>query len=329
MFSYSIPVCFVPDLLSKTRVDEDFVDAIKIFIDGVSSEFLLVILDQVDVPRSVFEALCLNRNFKLIFADQSIQDNCSTRLLHFNIPVASNDFKNTSLIYLGPHERVSTDFGSIFYHHPSLRFDSNHSSFCQSNSISRDLSKRNGIIDTISHLDNVGIIVENPNINIHVILAQYLQNICAANSIIADIIYVGRLNEIKLGNFADIEFFIHISCAGKPIFSFVKPIVSPFEFLCSKFDIEFWSHQSLRDFDILLKFCDENKNLFFPQSLVNDCGYENRVILKNFYELSSQILEARKRYSYSGLEICPMNHEIKLHKGAVGNSTSYDTETTK
>ena len=72
-------------------------------------------------------------------------------------------------------------------------------------------------------------------LEIHNSLANKLLSICNNLQIFAHVIYVGRLNEMKLGNFADLGAFIHIACPGKPLFDFHRPVISPFEFICAHF----------------------------------------------------------------------------------------------
>lgn len=297
---------------------------IESFVKKTIAKNLLVIIDQVEIPPTAFEKLCGEMGIILKYARASTGCQASTKLFDFDIPLSSSEFADTSLIYIGPHEKLSTDLGCIFYNHESLRIDSKTFSLFEG-SIARELAKSHALIESIACFDHIGIIVENPNDRLHVQTAQYLQNICAINEIIADIVYVGRLNEMKLGNFADIEFFIHLSCSGRQPFHFVKPIVSPLEFICAKFDINYWDNQSLRDYEIFLKFCDEHKNIF-TQNSEYDNSLGGQLVLKSFFELSTQISGARKNYSYNGLEINSINKELKLQKGAVGNSTAYDYE---
>ena len=130
---------------------------------------------------------------------------------------------------------------------------------------------------------------------------------------------------MKIGNFPDIEFFIHLSCSGRPLFSFVKPIVSPLEFLCAKFDLSFWDNQYLRDYENFIAFCDMNKEILLP-NYEDHTNMDGQLIVKNFFELSTQISSTRKNNSFNGLEINSSFMEMRLHKGAIGNSTSYDYE---
>ena len=298
---------------------------IENFVQKLVSKNLLVILDQVDISTAVFEKVCGNEKFILKFS-KSPPNDCKNgiKVFDFYIPFDSSEFTDTSLIYIGPHEKLATDLGCIFFSHDSLRIDSKSFRLFEC-SISRELTKRCSLIDLISSFDHVGIIVENPNVRLHVETAQYLQNICAANDLIADIVYVGRLNEMKIGNFADIEFFIHLSCAGRPIFHFVKPIVSPLEFICAKFDVNYWENQTLRDYFIFLNFCNQHKSMFLQNNSC-DNSLSGQLVLKNFFELSTQLINSRKNYSYTGLEINSIDKEMKLHKGAIGNSTAYDYE---
>lgn len=286
----------------------------------------MVILDQVNSASEVFQQICDDKKLNLYFSSSEKVENCDkiTKLFDLYIPLDSTDFKDTSLIYIGPQEKLAIDLGCVFYNQASLFVDSRTNSLF-STSISRELTKRSVMIDSISCFDHVGILIENPNIRLHVETAQYLQKICAANDIIADIIYVGRLNEMKIGNFPDIEFFIHLSCSGRPLFSFFKPIVSPFEFLCAKFNLNFWDYQYLRDYEAFVAYCDMNKEDLL-QNYEDQTDMNGQLIIKNFFELSTQVLSTRKNYSYHGLEINTSAKEMRLHKGATGNSTSYDYE---
>jgi diphthamide biosynthesis enzyme Dph1/Dph2-like protein len=324
LHSYSIPICFLPDLDHKNVLDHHIIATIKKFFKTVVSKNLLIIIDQFDVSTAVFEMLCVDEKFILKFANSSNECQNSMKLFDFYIPFDLSEFNDTSLIYIGPHEKLATDLGCIFYNHDSLRIDSRTFKLFEC-SISRELAKRCSLINSISSHDHIGIIVENPNVRMHVETAQYLQNICAANDMIADILYIGRLNEMKIGNFADIEFFIHLSCAGRPTFHFVKPIVSPLEFICAKFEVDFWSNQILRDYFIFLKFCEQHKMLFLQNNSYNN-NLSGQLVVKNFFELSNQLLDSRKKYSYNGLEINSIDKEMKLHQGATGNSTAYDYE---
>lgn len=297
---------------------------IENYVHKLVSKNLLGILDQVDISAVVFEKFCDDKGLilKCVYSSNDCQN--GIKVFDFCIPFDSSEFHDTSLIYIGPHEKLSTDLGCIFFCHDSLRIDSKSSRVFEC-SISRELTKRSSLINSISSFDHVGILVENPNVRLHVKTAQYLQNICAENDIIADIVYVGRLNETKIGNFADIEFFIHLSCAGRPIFHFIKPIVSPLEFICAKFDVNFWENQTLRDYSIFLNFCDQHKSSFLRNNSY-DNSLSDQLVIKNFFELSNQLINSRKKYSYNGLEIKSMDREMKLHKGAIGNSTAYDYE---
>lgn len=324
MFSYSVPVCFLPDIDRINTLDENFTITIETFVKNIVSKNLLVILDQSEVPTAVFEKFCADQKCILRFANNLNECKNGIKLFDFDVPFEPSEFSETSLIYIGPHEKLATDLGCIFFNHDSLRIDSRSLKLFEC-SVSRELTKRCRLIDSISCFNHVGIIVENPNVRLHVETAQYLQNICAANDMIADIVYVGRLNEMKIGNFADIEFFIHLSCAGRPTFHFVKPIVSPLEFISAKFDIDFWGNQILLDYSLFLKFCDQNNSIFFQNSSF-DNNSNGQVVLKNFFELSTQLLGSRKNHSYNGLEINSIDKEMKLHKGAIGNSTAYDYE---
>ncbi len=297
---------------------------VETFINNITSPKLLVILDQVDFSRTTLIELCMNKQLSVIFSEVRPIESDFIKLFDFYIPCDKSEFNDISLIYIGPHEKISTDIGSILYNNNSLRIDSK-TMLSFETIISRELAKRSRLIDSIRCFDHVGILVENPNVRLHVQVAQYLQNICAANEIIADIIYVGRLNEMKLGNFADVEFFIHISCSGRNLFTFVKPIVSPLEFLCAKFDLKFWENQCLRDYEHFIRYCDQNKALLL-NNYNNENNLEGQLVLKSFFELSTQLIGARKNYSYNGLEINSTDKVMKLHKGAVGNSTSYDYE---
>lgn len=297
---------------------------IETFISSVSSGKILVILDQIEISQSVFLDLCSNSNASVIFASKQPMESNFSKLFDFYIPCNESDFNEISLIYIGPHERLSSDLGCIFYANNCMRIDSK-TMLPFEGSIPRELSKSSGLLDSIRCFDHVGILVENPNVKLHVKVAQYLQNICAANEIIADIIYVGRLNEMKLGNFADIEFFIHLSCYGRDSFSFVKPIVSPLEFLCAKFDLEFWENQVLRDYELFIKYCDQHQSILL-QAYNQETNLEGQLVLKNFFELSTQLLNSRKSYSYKGLEINSTDQVLELSRGAVGNSTGYDYE---
>ena len=284
-------------------------------------------MDQNEISRNAFADLCKDKSFSIFFAETLSNQFCSNNIFGFYISIDKSEFTNTSLIYIGPHEKLSTDLGCIFYNNQSLRIDSRVLRPFDG-SISRELAKRSCLIDSIRCFDHVGILVENPNVQSHVQVAQYLQNICTANDIISDIIYVGRLNEMKLGNFADIDFFIHLSCPGRSLFSFVRPVVSPLEFLCAKFDLNFWENQCLLDYRLFIKYCHENKNIFL-KSYGDDNNFERQLVIKNFFELSTQLFGNRKNYSYNGLEINSAEKEIKLHQGAVGNSTAYDYESNK
>lgn len=324
-------MCFLADVNTQNNLYDQIYSEIEMFINLITSENVLVILDQVDIPRSIFEKFVSGKKLNLLFSDTEISrvdtdiSKYSSKILGFQIPIKSSCFEKTSLIYIGPHEKHSTDLGCIFFNHSSLRINSKN--FLKFNFvISRELAKRSTIIDSISNFDHIGIIVENPNVRIHVEMAKCLQNICSANDMIADIIYVGRLNEMKLGNFSDIQFFIHLSCAGKLLFKFVIPVVSPFEFICAKFDINFWENQNLRDYEIFLGFYKNNKGIFLSNQEVAMLKNQDQVVVKNFYELSNQLNETRKNYSYSGLKINSIDQEMKLFKGAVGNSTAYDYE---
>lgn len=327
-FSYPIPVCFLPNIDDEFNIDTESLLKIENFVKSLTSRNLLIFTDQVEINRGIFENLCKRKHINLIFADSA--QNCSndTKLFDFYIALNRDDYSSTAMIYIGPHEKLSLDLGCIFYNYESLRFNSINSSLFDG-SISRELTRRCGLIDSIRQNDHVGIIVENPNARLHVLTAQYLQNICSDNDIIADIIYVGRLNEMKLGNFPDIQFFIHLSCAGRPSFSFVKPVVTPLEFICAKFDIDFWENQILRDYELFLSFCDSNSDIFMTGNRQDGRSLGGQMVLKSFFELSSQLTDVRRNYAYEGLEINSMNQELKIHKGAIGNSTGYDYESKK
>lgn len=326
-FSYSVPVCFLPDIDSGFEVNLDFLSKVDKFVKSVTSKNLLIIADQVEINRNVFENSCNGIDVNIIFADSESRCISDTKLFGFYFTLDRDAYIDTALIYIGPHEKLSTDLGCIFYNQESLRINSVTSS-CFEGSISRELTKKYGLIDSIRCCDHVGIVVENPNVRLHVETAQYLQNICSANDMIADIIYVGRLNEMKLGNFADIQFFIHLSCAGRPSFSFVKPVVTPLEFICAKFEVDFWEYQNLRDYERFLRYCASHKEIVLPNTQ-QDNNLGGQLVLKSFFELSSQLVGVRRNYSYGGLEINSINQEMKIHKGAVGNSTGYDYESKK
>ena len=317
----------MPDFDSKNEElnDQGFL-GLPVFIEKIESKYLLVILDQVQIAQEEFKQACFDKEFSLCFSVIENVDNWdkSTKLFDFYFPLDLNDFKDTTLIYIGPHEKLALDLGCIFYNYPSLCIDSK-TNLPFDRSIPRELAKRSGLIDSISSFDHLGILVENPNVRLHVEMAQYLQNICAANDIIADIIYVGRLNEMKIGNFPDLEFFIHLSCFGRPLFSFVKPIVSPLEFLSAKFGLDFWDNQYLRDYEAFIAYCDMNKELLLP-NCEEHSNIDGQLVIKIFYELSTQLLSTRKNHSYNGLEINSTFQEMRLHQGATGNSTSYDYE---
>lgn len=316
----------MPDFQSENELSDQLFLEISLFVDKIKSKNLLVVIDQIQASYEAFKTICADKEFCLYFACIENVENWdkSTKMFDFYFPLDRNDFKDTSLIYIGPHEKLSLDLGCIFYNHTSLCINSKTRSLFNT-SISRELAKKSGSVDAISCFDHVGILIENPNVRLHVITAHYLQNICAANDIIADVIYVGRLNEMKIGNFPDIEFFIHLSCSGRAPFSFLKPIVSPLEFLCAKFELDFWENQYLRDYAAFIAYCDMNKKMLLP----NHDDHNNmggQLIIKSFYELSTQIVSTRKNYSYNGLEINSAFQEMRLHKGATGNSTSYDYE---
>lgn len=325
-FRYDIPVCFLPDFQSKNELNGQIFFEISLFIDQIKSKNLLVITDKILASFEAFEQMCVDKELNLCFSSIENVENCdkSTKIFDFYFPLDRNDFKDTSLIYIGPHEKLALDLGCIFYNHASLCIDSKSQSIF-SPSISRELAKKSGFVDAISSFDHVGILIENPNVRLYVEIAHYLQKICAANDIIADVIYVGRLNEMKIGNFPDIEFFIHLSCSGRASFSFVKPIVSPLEFLCSKFNLDFWENQYLRDYSAFIAYCDKEKKMLLPNHEDQE-NIDGQLVIKSFYELSTQIVSTRKNYSYNGLEINSAFQEMRLHKGATGNSTSYDYE---
>lgn len=327
LFSYPTPVCFLPDITITDNLNPETASDIESFINNTKSKNVLVILDQVEISFDLFEKCCNDKNLILKFASDSIKYQNNTKIFDFCIPFDPSEYADTSLIYIGPHEKLANDFGCIFHNHESLRINSLSFSLFQG-SISRELTKSCALIDSISNFDHVGIIVENPNVRLHVQTAHYLQNICSANDIIADIVYVGRLNEMKLGNFPDIEFFILLSCTGRASFHFVKPIVSPLEFICAKFEVNFWENQILRDLAIFLEFCDKHQNMLL-NGMNDDSSLDGQLVIKSFFELSTQLVNLRRNYSYNGLEINSSNKEIKLHKGATGNSTSYDYESNK
>lgn len=323
---YNIPICFLPDFQYHNELNHQVLALIHRFIKSIRSKNILFVIDQVKIDTEIFKVMGAENESCLYFASSEKIESCDkvTKLFNFYLPLDLNEFKDTALIYIGPHEKLAVDFGCIFFNFESLCIDSKNN-LCFNASISRELAKRSKLIDSISCFDHVGILVENPNVKLHVDTAQYIQNMCASNDIIADIIYVGRLNEMKIGNFPDIEFFIHLSCSGRSSFSFIKPIVSPLEFICAKFNLDFWNNQHLRDFESFLAFCDSNKEIFL-KNYSEDIDLNGKLVIKSFHELSTQLLSTRKNYSYTGLQISPSFQEMRLHKGANGNSTYYDYE---
>lgn len=278
--------------------------------------------------------LCTGPTINIIYLkeDEDINNSESnsfaTTLFDFNIPLPQDSFNDTAIIYLGPHLKLATDIACIFYHTGSLRINTTNWTIWD-NPIVREMSKRFQIFESISNFDHIGIIIENPNIMQHVQLANILQGVCSSNNIFSSIIYVGRLNELKLGNFSDIQAFVHISCIGKPLFSFYHPVISPFEFLCSKLSLNYWDNQILRDNFKLINYCSDVPlpHLNLPSRTSMSC--ENRLLIKDFYELSAQIFDSRKNFSFNGLEINSSDKNIRLHLGSTGNSTFYDYEKTK
>lgn len=242
----------------------------------------------------------------------------------FPLPVEEVKSASSSIIYIGPHSKIATDVGSLCYQQPALLINSSTGQPFSVN-VMRNLAKRSSVIDTAKEFTQVGILVENPNIELHIKLAQLLQNLCFANDIFANILYVGRVNEAKIGNFPDLECFVHISCAGKELFTFAKPILTPFEFICAKFpSVDFWGKQELRDYELLLQFCIQSSAEWIPQKNLSDS--DKQVAIKDFYQLTVALESVRKRYSFYGLEIDQSSRDMQLHKGSTGNSVSYDHE---
>lgn len=183
------------------------------------------------------------------FSSPTPSSDASLGLFGFYLPISQDEFSDTALLYVGPHERAATDLGCVFYANSSLRINSSTWEEFKL-AIPREMAKRASVTDAISQHSHIGIVVENPNngreqhgvkcqlhcVETHIKVAQLLQRICHCNDIFAVILYVGRLTEAKLGNFADLQSLIHISCSGKARFPFHKPIVSPLEFLCAKFE---------------------------------------------------------------------------------------------
>lgn len=311
---YSIPVCFIP---SQTELSPSYLStSINDFISTSTADRIYLVLDQVENHST------LNWTDKVILAQESDQQE-GLKMHGFAFPQLTKELiASSAVIYYGPHAKVATDLGSLFYLQPSLLLDSTSATAFTIN-ISRDLAKRTAAVNSIRGFDQIGILVENPNIQLHIQLAQMLQDLCFANNFFANILYVGRVNEMKIGNFPDLECFVHISCPGKSLFSFAKPVVSPFEFICAKFDVNFWEHQELRDLDALLDFCQVHQHEWIPEEARAANG---QVVLRDLQQMTMTLSSIRQKYSYHGLQIDHANRDMTLHEGSTGTAAGYDYE---
>ena len=136
-------------------------------------KFVLFIIDQANISRDAISKLCCSSDSKILFATSKPDSTDSTKIFDFFIPISFDEYRNAALIYIGPHERLSLDLGSIFYHHECLRINSTFSTVFNG-SISRELARSSSVSDSIASLANVGILVENPNNRLHVVTAQML-----------------------------------------------------------------------------------------------------------------------------------------------------------
>lgn len=301
--------------------DQSFKDTVlaqvQSFLASSSAERIFLLLDQFSIDSSFHDPrLTL---ISQIDTDEGFKfyDFC------FPVPVEVVKASSSAIIYVGPHSKIATDAGALCYQMPSLLIDSSTAQPFSVN-VMRDLAKRSAAVDLAKDATQVGILVENPNIELHIKLAQLLQNLCFANDIFANILHVGRINEAKIGNFPDLECFLHISCAGKELFTFAKPVLTPFEFICAKFEIDFWANQELRDYTQLVQFCLARGKDWISHTESLDA--DKQVAIKNFSQLTTSFESIRKRYSYYGLSIDQGSRDMQLHKGATGNSVSYDNE---
>ncbi len=301
------------------KYQESLSNRIEAFLASSSAEKIFLVLDQVPFT---FESFV---NDSRVVSVQKTEEGvgCKFYEFNFNSPIEEVKSSSSAVIYVGPHSKIATDLGSLCYQQPALLIDSATGTPFPVNLL-RDLAKRSSVIDVAREFTQIGIVLENPNIDLHIKLAQVLQNLCFANDIFANILYVGRVNEAKIGNFPDLECFLHISCAGKELFTFAKPVLSPFEFICAKFSVDFWNSQDLRDFDRLLSYCVERSREWISQK--QDSDSDKQFAIKDFYQLTIALESTRNRYSYYGLEIDQGTRDMQLHKGATGNSVSYDHE---
>lgn len=252
-----------------------------------------------------------------------------TCILGFKIPTDILHHENTSIIYVGPFYRTAVDFGTMFYTRKCLLLDSKSMTPFEIN-VLRDLSRRNAISESAATFNRFGILVENPSDDLHITLANFLQDLCIANGILSNIIYVGRLTATKLGNFTDVQAFVHISCYGRERFEFHIPVLSPFEFLCSKFGVDFWTQQFLRDYFLLCSHIENHllpsRSDFAPSH--DPDGERRQMILRDTYQMVEMISSSRSGFSYSGLKINTENRPMGLEDGSFGNSAGYDHEAT-
>lgn len=323
--SYTIPVCFV----GTTEAEVNAVASMKTISKNIQSylasspaEKVFLLIDQAPFPGEV------NDPRLVTVAKETTSEGFAFYDFAFPFPVEEVKTPTCAVIYVGPHVKVAIDLGCLCYHQTPLLIDScTGEPFCVN--VMRDLAKRSAAVDAAKECSHVGIVVENPNIDLHIKLAQLLQNLCFANGVFANILYVGRINEAKVGNFPDLECFVHIACAGKELFSFAKPVLTPFEFICAKFPVDFWSNQELRDYGQLLSYCHKNlvSESDTPGSSQELDGQQDRqVVIKDFHQLTTTFESVRSRYSFYGLEIDQQNRDMQLHKGTTGNSVAYDHE---
>lgn len=315
-------MCFVStgQESDDSRKRESISEQIQAFVASSIAERIFLLLDQVSfVPE-------LNINDpRIVTVHNNTKETEAFQFYDFCFPLPVEEVKSSAscVIYVGPHLKIATDLNCLCYRQPALLIDSVSGKPFPVH-VMRSLSKRSSVIDTAKECTQVGIVVENPNIELHVKLAQILQNLSFANDIFANILYIGRVNEAKIGNFPDLECFVHISCAGKELFTFAKPILTPFEFICAKFAVDFWSKQELRDYELLLQYCTESSAEWIPKKEASSA--DKQVAIKDFHQLTIALESVRDRYTFYGLEIDQGHRDMQLHQGATGNSVSYDHE---